>query len=234
MSTTDPLDALVVAPHPDDAELGMAGTILRMRDERMRVGIVDLTNGEPTPHGSPEIRARETEAASQVLGISWRANLGLANRQLEATLEARHLLAGVIRQVRPRWLFAPYWEDAHPDHVAATQLVEAARFWAKLTKSDLPHAPHYPQRILYYYCVHLNHVPQPSIVVDISPYWDSKAQALASYRSQFLAGREHLDPSFIERLRIEAAFWGQKIGVRYGEPLTSREPVGIGTLGALV
>ena len=96
--------------------------------------MLDLTSGEPTPHGSPEIRARETAAATKILGLDWRENLGLPNRSLEATLENRAKLAGVIRQQRPRWLFAPYWVDAHPDHVAATQLVEAARFWAKLTR----------------------------------------------------------------------------------------------------
>ena len=95
------LDILVVAPHPDDAELGMGGAICRFLSEGQRVGILDLTNGEPTPHGSPEIRAKETERASRHLGIEWRQNLGLPNRSLEPTLEARHKLAGVIRQTRP-------------------------------------------------------------------------------------------------------------------------------------
>ncbi len=116
------LDILVIAPHPDDAELGMGGAILKFLSEGLKVGILDLTDGEPTPHGNPEIRAEEAAAASGVLGISWRENLGLPNRSLEPTLTARHQLAGVIRQTCPRWLFAPYWIDAHPDHVAATQL----------------------------------------------------------------------------------------------------------------
>src|SRR5689334_8560941 len=120
------LDVLIIAPHPDDAELGAAGAILKLKAEGRRVGVLDLTDGEPTPHGSPEIRARETAAASEVLGLDWRENLGLPNRRLEATLEARHKLAAVIRRERPRWLLAPYWVDAHPDHVAATQLIEAA------------------------------------------------------------------------------------------------------------
>ncbi len=132
------LDVLVIAPHPDDAELGMAGTIMKLGAEGRRVGVLDLTNGEPTPFGSPEIRAAETAEATHVLGLDWRENLGLPNRSLEPTLEARAKLAGVLRRVRPRWIFAPYWVDAHPDHVAATQLIEAARFWSKLTKTDLP------------------------------------------------------------------------------------------------
>src|SRR6186713_1491225 len=138
MSSIAPLDLLVVAPHPDDAEIGVGGTLLESKAQGLRVGVLDLTSGEPTPHGSLETRARETAAATSILGLDWRENLGLPNRSLEPTLEARAQLAGVIRQQRPRWLFAPYWIDAHPDHVAASELVDAARFWAKLTKTDLP------------------------------------------------------------------------------------------------
>ena len=139
-----PLDYLIIAPHPDDAELGMGGTIALLLSQRASVGVLELTDGEPTPHGSPAIRQQETEAASAVLGLTWRGCLGLPNRRLEATLEARARLAGIIRQLRPRVLFAPYWEDTHPDHVAASALVDAARFWSKLTKSDLAGEPHYP------------------------------------------------------------------------------------------
>jgi len=221
------LDALVIAPHPDDAELGMGGGILRLLAAGKRVGVLDLTNGEPTPHGSPEIRAEETAAATKVLGLTWRGNLGLINRSLEATLEARHALAGVIRQTRPRWLFAPYWVDAHPDHVAATQLVEAARFRSKLTKSHIPGKTHQPERIYNYYCVHLKMAAQPAMILDISKYWEAKLASIACYKSQFITGREHLDPPFLDRLRDEAAYWGKTIGVKYGEPYACREPLGV-------
>ncbi len=228
------LDALIVSPHPDDAELGMAGTILRLQDEGFKVGVLDLTNGEPTPFGDPETRARETAAATEVLGLQWRENLGLPNRSLEATLDARAALAAVFRRVRPRWLFAPYWIDAHPDHVAATQLIEAARFWSKLTKTDLPGPPHCPERVFYYYCVHLRIIPQPAFVVDISAYWDRKRAALECYQSQFVLGRPEEPPTFIDRLRDQAATWGWSIGARYGEPFASREPIGLASLRGLV
>lgn len=226
------LDCLVVAPHPDDAELGMAGAILKFQAQGMRVGILDLSDGEPTPHGSPEIRARETAAATAVLGIGWRENLGLPNRKLEPTLEARAKLAAVFRRTRPRWLFAPYWVDAHPDHVAATQLIEDARFWSKLTKTDLPGEPHHPQRIFYYYCVHLRQVAQPAFVLDISAHWEQKRQAIECYRSQFIAGRA-APTQFVDQLRDQAAFWGWSIGVAYGEPFASREPLGLHSLREL-
>ncbi len=233
VSTDFGLDILVVAPHPDDAELGVGGTIAKMIDLGWRVGILDLTSGEPTPFGSPATRRRETEAASQVLGVRWRDNLGLPNRSLEPTLEARRQLAEAFRQARPRWLFAPYWEDAHPDHVAATQLVEAARFWSKLTKTDMAGQPIHPERIFYYYCVHLRHVARPAFVVDISDQWDRKAEAIACYASQFTIGRDHQTPSFHDRIRDEAAYWGKMIGARYGEPIASREPIALRDLTGL-
>ncbi len=221
------LDFLVIAPHPDDAELGMGGAILNLLSTGNTVGVLDLTTGEPTPYGSPEIRKAETDAATQVLGLSWRDNLGLANRSLEATLEARKKLASVIRQTQPRWLFAPYWVDAHPDHVAATQLVDAARFWSKLSNTDMPGERHHPERIYNYYCVHLKLHAQPAFVLDISNVWEKKLEAIACYQSQFVTGRETMSPSFLEQLETEAAYWGKSIGVRYGEPFTSREPIGM-------
>ena len=228
------LEVLVVSPHPDDAELGMAGGILRLKAEGISVGVLDLTSGEPTPFGSPEIRARETAAATEILGLDWRENLGLPNRALEPTLEARAALAGVFRQVRPRWIFAPYWVDAHPDHVAATRLIEAARFWAKLVKTDLPGEPHYPERVYYYYCVHLRQIPQPSFILDISDYWERKQAAIECYRSQFIEGRPTDPPTFIDRLRDQAATWGLAINTRYGEPYASREAIGLTSLRSLV
>lgn len=228
------LDVLVVAPHPDDAELGAGGAILALKRDGFRVGVLDLTSGEPTPFGSPEIRARETAAATEILGLDWRGNLGLPNRSLQHTLEARAQLAGVIRELRPRWLCAPYWVDAHPDHVEATPLIEAARFWAKLTKTDMPGEPHHPERVFHYYCVHLKLAPQPAFVLDISEVWEQKSAAIACYESQFITGRSTAPPTFWDKLRDEAAYWGKSIGVRYGEPWTLREPLGLTSLRGLV
>jgi bacillithiol biosynthesis deacetylase BshB1 len=224
------LDYLVVAPHPDDAELAMGGTIRLLKEEGARVGILDLTSGEPTPHGTPELRRAETEAASKVLGIDWRGNLGLPNRSLAADLEARKQLAEAIRDLRPRWLFAPYWVDGHPDHVAASTLVDAARFWAKLTKSDLKGQPHYPGRIFYYFSVHLRIHPAPSFVVDISRHIDAKMAAMSCYRSQFITGRSTDWPTLLDELRDCARYWGWAIGVGYGEPFVCREDIGLRSL----
>jgi bacillithiol biosynthesis deacetylase BshB1 len=224
------LDVLVIAPHPDDAELGMGGAICRLKVDGYRVGVLDLTDGEPTPYGSTELRAAETARATELLSLDWRGNLGLPNRRLEATLDARARLAEVFRAHRPRWLFAPYWVDAHPDHVAATELVEAARFWSKLTKCELAGEPHHPERIYYYYCIHLKLAPQPAFVLDISDHWETKRVAIAAYHSQFVLGREAQSPSLLDRFRDDAAYWGKTIGVAYGEPFASREPLGLAAL----
>jgi bacillithiol biosynthesis deacetylase BshB1 len=228
------LDILVIAPHPDDAELGMGGAVVKLLADGLRVGVLDLSDGEPTPHGSVPVRAKEAEAASRVLGLAWRENLGLPNRRIESTLEARQLLAEVIRRETPRLLFAPYWVDSHPDHVAATQLVEAARFWAKLTKSDLAGKPHYPERIYYYFSVHLKLAPQPAFILDISHEWAQKEAAIGCYQSQFVLGRPQTSPTFLEQLRDQAAYWGQLIGARYGEPFACREPVGLSSMQSLL
>ncbi len=234
MKTPTPLDVLVIAPHPDDAELGMAGAILKFKAEGKKVGILDLTTGEPTPYGSLEKRAAETAAASEILGVDWRDNLGLPNRSVEPTLAAREKLASAIRLLRPNWLFAPYWEDAHPDHLAATQLVDAARFWAKLSKTEMPGEPFHPQRIYNYYCVHLKMTPQPAFILDISEFWEEKIESIRCYHSQFIEGRPTEYPTFLDKLHDEASYWGKAIGTRYGEPFTSREPIGMKSMSSLV
>lgn len=228
------LDALVVAPHPDDAELGVGGTILRLISQGWKVGILDLTDGEPTPLGSRAKRVEETARANSALGGPWRKNLGLANRSLEPTLANRRTLAAVFRQVKPRLLFAPYWEDAHPDHLAATKLVEDARFWSKLSKSDIPGTPFHPARVLYYFSVHLRIVERPSLLLDISEHAKAKREALNSYRSQLVDNQPKARPGVIDAVFDRTRFWGNLAGVEHAEPFASREPIGLRGLGDLL
>ena len=228
------LDALIVSPHPDDAELGVGGTIVRLMQQGWKVGILDLTSGEPTPLGSPERRAAETAAANKALGNPWRRNLGLPNRSLEPSLENRRRLAAVFREVRPKFLFAPYWEDAHPDHTAATKLVEDARFWSKLSKSDIPGEPFHPSRILYYFSVHLRIVEKPSFVLDVSDQHEAKIEALTCYRSQLIDNQPSGKPGVIDNVTARTRFWGNLAGVLHAEPFASREPIGLSGLGDLL
>lgn len=228
------LDYLVIAAHPDDAELGAGGTILALKNQGASVGVLDLTDGEPTPHGTVEIRQAETQAATRILGLDYRSNLGLKNRFVTADLDSRHRLAGVLRELKPRILLAPFWEDAHPDHIAASALADAARFWAKLTKSDLPGLPHFPDRIVYYFSVHLRLHIKPSLILDVSPFHEKKMQALECYFSQLIQGRTTAYPTLLDDVRDRDRYWGWTIGAVYGEPLRLREEVGLRSLRDLL
>jgi len=228
------LDYLVIAAHPDDAEIGVGGTILSLKAQGASVGILDLTSGEPTPHGSLDIRQRETAAASAILGVDWRGNLDLPNRALVADLDARRQVASWIRQLKPRFLLAHHWEDAHPDHLAASSLTDAARFWAKLSKTDMPGEPHHPARVFYFLSVHLRLHVQPSFVVDVSAHHAAKMNVLECYHSQFIEGRATTAPTFLDDVRDRARYWGWTIGTHFGEPFVCREEVGLRSLRDVV
>ncbi len=162
------MNILVFAAHPDDAEIGMGGTIARLAALGHSVLICDLTDGSPTPRGDRESRIREAAEALERLQPAGRGvpirrvMLDLKNREVQHTIEARHKAAGVIRAHQARMVFAPHWEDAHPDHVAAARLCEDARFDAKLTKVEMPvppgmqpGAPIYPRWFFHYDISHL-------------------------------------------------------------------------------
>jgi len=198
---------LIIAPHPDDAELGMGGTILKLASQGHRVHLVDMTNGEPTPHGSPEIRARESAAAAKMLGVE-RTVLGLKNREVQHTIAARHALAAVIRQHKADWIFVPFPVDAHPDHVAVTKIAEDARFDAKLTKSEIPGEPYYPKRVIYYFCTHLRMNFTPNFCIDVTDTIERKIEAIAT-RAYGADGAELSPAARTQAAAFERAGLGQ-------------------------
>jgi bacillithiol biosynthesis deacetylase BshB1 len=218
---------LVIGPHPDDQELGMGGTIAKLVAQKHQVHLIDMTNGEPTPHGSIEIRAKESAEAAKILGTS-RTILGLPNREVVHNLESRHKLAALIRIHKPNILFVPYPTDAHPDHVAVTKIAEDARFDAKLTKSKIPGEPWHPKRIIYYFCTHLRMNFVPSFCIDITDQIDTKMLAVGAYRSQFPDG---MVPEMVKNL---AAYFGGRIGTKFAEPFYSHEVLGFGGIDQLV
>jgi len=223
-------NVLVVGPHPDDQELGMGGTIIRLAQQGHNVLLLDMTDGEPTPHGSPAQREKEWTRAAEILGVKRRL-LGLKNREVEHTLPARHLVAGVMREHQASIVFLPYFEDAHPDHIATTRIVEDARFDAKLTKIDLPGEPIYPRWMIYYYCTHLRHVANPSFCIDISEQIDRKEQAILAYESQFVTPARNR--KVVTWLRQMNGYMGSRIGTEYAEPFFMREPLGLTSLEGL-
>lgn len=222
---------LVVGPHPDDQELGMGGTIIRLAQQGHDVLLLDATNGEPTPYGSLPEREKEWTEAAKIMGVKRRL-LGLKNREVEHTLPARHQMAGVIREHQAQIVFLPFEEDAHPDHRAVTRIVEDARFDAKLTKTDLPGEPIYPKWLIYYYCTHLRWVVNPSFCLDITDQMDDKERAIKAYHTQFVVPEKNR--RVVEFVRELNGYMGSRIGVRYAEPFYTKEPLGLNALDGLV
>jgi bacillithiol biosynthesis deacetylase BshB1 len=231
---------LVVGPHPDDQELGMGGTIARLSAQGHAVTLLDMTDGEPTPHGDPQTRRKEAQAAADALSSPKnpvrRVMLDLPNRSVEHTLEARHKVAGAIRAVQAQIVFTPHFEDAHPDHLAVTRIVEDARFDAKLTKLAMPgdqgKPPIYPKWLFYYYATHLRSVPHPSFLVDITGFEKAKREAMLAYRSQFVANPKNAQvPEWVE---AAGRFFGSRMGTQAAEPFFTREPIGLASFDSLV
>lgn len=225
------VDVIAVGAHPDDVEIGMGGTVAGLVRQGMTVLIVDLTDGEPTPFGTKEIRASESRAAAAALAAQ-RLTLTLPNRELFDTVEARTMLAEVIREHRPRLLFAPYPIDSHPDHVAAAAICEAARFYGKFVKTDMSGEPHFVPRLYHYFAVHLRMVAKPSFIVDVSEDLPKKLEALACYESQF--GANERNAGVLDWVRGQAAVWGGAIGRAAGEPFLCREEIGVRAVGDLL
>ena len=208
----------------------MGGTIARLVADGHRVLLLDLTDGEPTPCGDRETRAREAAEAARILGAA-RRTLDLPNRTLVHSIEARHRVAAVIRGFRPEVMFVPYFEDAHPDHVAGTRIVEDARFDAKLTKTDLPGDPWHARWLFHYYATHLRIVPQPSFLVDTTGFAARKREAVLAYRSQFVVNERNR--RVVEWLDAAGTYFGSRIGTETAEPFFAREPIGLAGLAGL-
>lgn len=216
----------------------MGGTIAKLADRGHDVLLLDMTNGEPTPHGSPEQREKEWTAATEILdggtGNVTRRLLGFANRELQFSLVTRHAVAGVIREHQAQIVFLPFFEDAHPDHVATTRIVEAARFDAKLTRLDLPGAgqPIYPKWLIYYYCTHLRWVANPTFCLDITGQMDVKEKSILAYESQFVIPEQNR--KVVDWLRQMNGYMGSRIGTAYAEPFFTKEPLGLDGIESLV
>jgi N-acetylglucosamine malate deacetylase 1 len=226
----EPLDVVAVGAHPDDLEIACGGTLAKLAQQGYRVGMIDLTDGEPTPGSAgPEVRLAEARRAAEVLGVAKRVTLELPNRRLFDSFEARLALARQFRALRPRLVIALGGQTplASPDHYQARLITEAAVFYSKLTKWDehfggLP--VHAIPAMLYCFLAFRTLGPAESgaIVVDISDVLDKKLAAIACYQSQFTA-----DPSrVLHRFRAFAEQQGMAAGFAAGEVLTSPSALG--------
>ncbi|MGQ9605067.1 MAG: PIG-L family deacetylase [Thermogutta sp.] len=215
-----PVDVLAVGAHPDDVEIGCGGIVHALARQGYRVGIIDLTDGEPTPRSpDPETRLEEAAAAAETLGACLRVTLTLPNRRLCDDFDSRRVLATELRRYRPKLVLClgsdtPF---ASPDHEAAKRITEAAIFHSRLSKWDahfegLPvHAiPHY-----VFYFLSLRQLAPPAgnlLVVDISDSLDAKLAAVACYHTQF-AHR----PEILDRIRAVNIQQGGTCGYAAGE-----------------
>jgi len=230
-----PLDVLAIAAHPDDVEQTCGGTLIRMAGQGYRTGVLDLTAGDMGSRGTPEIRLKEADAAGCEMRLAWRGNLRLPDARLENTLTVRMTLAMEIRNLRPRVVILPYWDARHPDHYRASEIGFEACFLAGLKKLDEETVPHRPHKIIYS-SLYAN--VTPSFVVDISDHFERRMAALFCYQSQYGQSSEasELFPDsqeIRERLGSIARFYGNLIGVKYGEPFVVKEMMRVDDIAAM-
>lgn len=237
------LDVLAIAAHPDDIELSCGGTVAKLVKQGKKVGIVDLTQGEMGTRGSAEIRLQEAEKAAEILGLAMRENLRMYDGKFTTGHVNKLRLIRVIRQYRPDVLLIPHWLERHPDHERAHRLARDAWFYSGLRKIEteeedgLVLEPHRP-KICFHYMQKYEF--EPSFIVDITDVYDLRMEAIRAYKSQF-HNPESNDPEtllsrpdFFEFIETRARYYGNKIGVRYGEPFYAIETIGIRTIFDLI
>jgi bacillithiol biosynthesis deacetylase BshB1 len=222
------IDLLVFGPHPDDIEIGLGGTVAKHAAEGHVIGLCDLTEGEMSSNGTVAERREEAAAAARVLGAAWRENLRWPDGDIAPTPATIRSAVDLIRRHRPRAIAIPYWEDRHPDHPAASQVLRLAAFKSGLRRYESDADPWSPEWICYYF---INDSVPPSFVVDVSAHYERKRQALDCHRSQFQpAGARTVPtrlsaPTFRQLIESRDAQFGALAGVAYAEGVVVREPV---------
>jgi N-acetylglucosamine malate deacetylase 1 len=243
------VDLLAIGAHPDDVELGCAGTMLVAKQSGKRTAILDLSRGELSTRGTLETRERETRAATAILGLDARFNLGMPDGNIPVTQESTVALIKYIRLLRPTIMLIPSSIERHPDHEDASRLARRAAYYSGLVKIETvadtgeQQKPHRPLMVLEYM---QTHVFEPKLIVDVSAVFEERMRAVGAYATQF--GRSQTGeeiPSkepqtfltqsgYFEWIEARARTYGMMIGVTYGEPFWSKEPVGVRDLFSLV
>jgi bacillithiol biosynthesis deacetylase BshB1 len=233
------LDILVLPVHPDDAELGCAGTILKHIATGKKVGIADLTRGELGTRGSAELREQEAASSARILGLKVRENVGLPDGFFQNTPEYQLKVIEVIRKYQPEIIITNAYHDRHPDHGRANELVEASAFLAGLRKIETtfngqPQEAWRPNLVLHF--IQDNYI-HPDIVVDVTDYWDKKVESINAFGSQFFNPNHKGEPQtyisspdFIQIVEGRAREFGKSIRVKYAEGFTSRKILGVDDL----
>jgi bacillithiol biosynthesis deacetylase BshB1 len=223
-----PVELLVFGPHPDDLEIGLGGTIARHVAAGFSVGLCDLTAGELGSNGTPDERKREAAEAARVLGAAWRHNLGWPDGGIEPSPEILRSAVDLLRRERPQTVALPYWEDRHPDHGAASRVLDLAVFRSGLRRYATGLEPWRPEWVCYYF---INNSTTPSFVVDVSAHYETKRAALACHRSQFAPADASAVPTrltastFRQLIESRDAQFGAQAGVAFAEGLIVRESI---------
>ncbi|MFN6946067.1 MAG: bacillithiol biosynthesis deacetylase BshB1 [Cytophagaceae bacterium] len=232
------LDILVMAAHPDDAELGCSGTIFSHIAKGKKVGIVDFTRGELGTRGNADLRLQEASEASKILGLAVRENLNLRDGYFEVNEETINSLIKVIRTYQPEIVLANAMEDRHPDHGKGAELAYRACFLSGLAKistecNGVKQEAWRPKQLLHY--IQDKHLT-PDLIVDVSDFWEQKLEAIKAFKSQFY-NPDSDEPdtyissrNFLEVVEARAMEYGHYIGAKYGEGFTSRKSIGVKNL----
>jgi len=229
------LDILVIAAHPDDAELGCSGTILSQVEKGYRVGIVDLTKGEMGTRGTPEIRMKEADEAGKILKLTARENLGFKDIYFLNDEEHQLKLIEIIRKYQPEIVLANAVTDRHPDHGKGSDLATKACFMSGLRKIETSfegenQEPWRPKHVYHY--IQNNYI-KPDFIVDITPFWETKIESIKAFKSQFFDPTNQepasfiSDPEFLPFIESRAREFGHRIMTTYGEGFTVERFIGV-------
>lgn len=225
-----PVDLLVFGPHPDDIEIGFAGTVAVHVAAGHTVGLCDLTRGELGSNGTPEQREAEAEDARVVLGAAWRMNLRWPDGGIIGTASQIDDVVRLIRTTRPQAVALPHWDDRHPDHRAASDVLTRAAFKAALRRYVVADAAEAwrAESICYYF---INDSTTPSYAIDVSAHYDRKRTALGCHQSQFApvdpdsVGTRLTAPTFMQLIESRDAMLGARTGVAFAEGVVVRDPI---------
>lgn len=227
------LDVLIFAAHPDDAELTMAGTIAKLSCNDYKVGIIDFTRGELGTRGTAEIREKEAFQAAAILKIAVRENLLIPDGNIQRNKENLMKVVTAIRRYKPKLIFAPYFNDRHPDHIDSSKLVKEAMFVSGLAKvktfeREVAQEAYRPKKLFYFMQTYSF---EPTFIVDVSDYFELKMKAVKVFETQFYNPKSKepetfiSQPDFLSFIEARAKVYGFQIGKKFGEPFYCEEKI---------
>jgi N-acetylglucosamine malate deacetylase 1 len=236
------VDVLAIGAHPDDLELSCGGTLAKLVKQGYKVALADATRGELGTRGTKEIRTREANQAARILGAVTRRNLDIPDGNVEVNKENIRKVITLIRELRPTILIIPHGVERHPDHAHTHELCKEAWFYAGLRKlpttlkgkKQEPHRPHHYFEFMQWHEFH------PAFIVDISDTYDIKMEAVRAHASQFFnpASKEPetrlSTPTFLDTIETRCKYYGQKLGVAYGEPFLTQFTLGVNDVFDLI